>query len=385
MAFSIKYIKICLFGLCVSLTTCTDNIDIQEDYTWEEKAMSSIHEQLLMAVDEYNPMFPPRSVLSSGSVRNSNKEDWTCGFFSGTLWFAYELTNDTILFNSAIKFTNGVRDAKYRKDSHDIGFIINCSVGNALRLTKDQEYYNDMIIAAENLALRYDTRVGCIKSWDWSGWEFPVIIDNIMNLELLFRTAKITDNSLLRDIAISHADKTLLNHFRSDNSCFHLVNYDLKGNVLSKETHQGFDNYSSWTRGQAWALYGYTMCYRETKEDRYLNHAIKIAHYILNHPTLQKNKIPCWDLSVPHPNEELKDASAAAIIASALLEISSVCDDPKKSSSFFFFAEDILKTLSSNNYLNKPGTNGFFILNHSVGNYVKSEEVDVPIIYADYY
>ena len=204
-----------------------------------------------------------------------------------------------------------------------------------------------------------------------------------MNLELLSEVGKMTNNTKMTDAAISHADLTLQNQFRPDNSCFHLVNYDsINGNVISKETHQGFGDHTSWARGQAWALYGYTMMYRETKDQKYLQQAQKVAGFILNHPNLPKDKIPYWDFDAPKIPNEPRDASAAAIIASALLELSTF---ENAKTDYFKSAEFILKNLSSSKYLAKVGENGFFILKHSTGNWPKNSEIDTPLSYADYY
>jgi len=231
---------------------------------------------------------------------------------------------------------------------------------------------------------RFHSNVGLIKSWDNRKlWEYPVIIDNMMNLELLYDISKMTGNDNMKNACISHADKTLQNHFRSDYSSFHVVNYDsVSGKVISKVTHQGYSDSSSWARGQAWGLYGFTMMYRETKNPAYLNHARKIATFILNHPRLPKDKIPFWDFDAPNIPNEPRDASAAAIIASALIELSTYVTEKND---YFKTAETILKNLSSDNYLAKNGENGLFLLKHSTGNWPKKDEIDVPIAYADYY
>jgi rhamnogalacturonyl hydrolase YesR len=205
----------------------------------------------------------------------------------------------------------------------------------------------------------------------------------MMNLEFLYETGKLTNNQNMQNACISHADLTLKNHFRADNSCFHVVNYDsITGKIVEKVTHQGFNNNSSWARGQAWALYGYTMMYRETGKHIYLEQAQKVAAFIFNHPRLPKDLIPYWDFDAPGIPNEPRDASAAAIFASALVELSTFTNEKNN---YFKSAETILKNLSSDNYLAKIGENGLFILKHSTGNWPAKDEIDAPLAYADYY
>jgi rhamnogalacturonyl hydrolase YesR len=205
----------------------------------------------------------------------------------------------------------------------------------------------------------------------------------MMNLEFLYEMGKLTNNQNMQNACISHADLTLKNHFRTDNSCVHVVNYDsITGKIVEKVTHQGFNNNSSWARGQAWALYGYTMMYRKTGKRIYLEQAQKVAAFILNHPRMPKDLIPYWDLDAPNIPNEPRDASAAAIFASALVELSTFTNEKNN---YFNSAQTILKNLSSDNYLAKTGENGLFILKHSTGNWPAKDEIDTPLAYADYY
>jgi uncharacterized protein YyaL (SSP411 family) len=238
-----------------------------------------------------------------------------------------------------------------------------------------------LLQAAKSLASRYNPNVGCIQSWQHGDWEFPVIIDNMMNLELLFWAAKISGDHSYYLIAVNHAKKTLKNHFRKNGSSYHVVDYDAStGQVLSKTTAQGYANESAWARGQAWALYGFTMTYRETRDTIFLHHAEKIASYFIQH--LPRNKIPYWDFDAPNIPFEFQDASAAAIAASALVELSQFT---KRSNLYFATTEEMLNTLSQPAFFAPPGTNGDFILKHSVGNKPKNLETNVPLIYTDYY
>ncbi|MDB5012628.1 MAG: glucuronyl hydrolase, partial [Daejeonella sp.] len=291
---------------------------------------------------------------------------------------------DPELKSAAIKWTEALEKEQYNKGTHDLGFMLYCSYGNGYRLTKNEAYKPILLQGAESLSTRFDPKVGLIKSWNkFQQFNYPVIIDNMMNLEFLFWASKVSGNNKYRDLSITHADNTLKNHFRPDGSSYHLVAYDSVGNVLAKKTAQGAADNSAWARGQAWGLYGYTVMYRETKQKRYLDQAVKIANFYINHPNLPKDKVPYWDFNAPNiPNEE-RDASAAAISASALLELSKYVkkDLGKKYNSF---AEDVLVSLSSPEYFAASGNNNF-ILKHSTGHKPAKSEIDTPIIYADYY
>jgi unsaturated chondroitin disaccharide hydrolase len=323
----------------------------------------------------------PRSVKADTLVAVPSR-DWTSGFYSGSLWYMYDFTKDKKWEQAARKWTAGLEKEKYNTHTHDLGFMLYCSFGNGLRLTGDPAYKEILLQGAKSLSKRFNPVTGVIKSWDHGKWQFPVIIDNMMNLELLFWATKVSGDSSFYKIAVSHANTTLKNHFRPDNSSYHVLNYDtLTGDVIEKITAQGYANESAWARGQAWGMYGYTVAYRETKDKRYLDQAVKIADFFLKHPNLPKDKVPYWDFNAPNiPNEE-RDASAAAIMASGLLELSVHANRKDFKTS----AEEILASLSTPAYLASTGSNHDFILMHSVGHKPAKSEIDVPIIYADYY
>ncbi len=326
----------------------------------------------------------PRSLEANGTVRQVPSKDWTSGFYVGSLLKAYLLTDDDAYLNKAIEWLPYLEKEKYNDKTHDMGFKIYCSYGNAYEITDNESYKQVILESAKTLSTRFNPTVGCIKSWDFGGeqWEFPVIIDNMMNLELLFEATRLSGDSSFYQIADSHASQTLKNHFRADNSSFHVVDYDPEtGEVLQKLTHQGYSANSAWARGQAWGLYGFVMAYRYTKNESYLIQAQEIANYIFEHPNLPEDKIPYWDFDAPDKAEAPRDASAASICASALLELSKVTSD----STYKELAISILTSLSTEEYLLEAQTEVPFILKHSTGNMPKNDEVDVPISYADYY
>lgn len=328
----------------------------------------------------------PRTTDEQGRLVFTTLDDWTSGFFPGTLWYLYELSGDSAWLQPAIHYTEGMERIKYYRGNHDIGFMIYCSFGNGLRLTQKADYKDVIVTAARTLCERYRPGAGVIQSWPRQrGWDCPVIIDNMMNLELLFEATRMSGDSSFWNIAVSHADQTLKHHYRPDMSCYHVVDYDTEtGAVRSRVTAQGYADSSAWARGQAWGLYGYTMCYRYTRDPRYLKQAEAIARFIFTHPNLPKDLIPYWDYDVPNIEQEPRDASAAAITASALYELST-CVNAKEAKQYKKLADRIIKSLSSPNYRATLGTNGYFILMHSTGNKPGPNEVDVPLVYADYY
>ena len=345
---------------------------------------------MLKALPE--PTAYPRTTDNNGKLRTTPLNDWTEGFYPGSLWYIYENNKQNTWKQEAIRWTEALEPLKKQKGHHDIGFLIYCSFGNAYRLTKKEEYKQIIIEAANSLCTRFSPKTGCIKSWNyrksWNGkdeWFYPVIIDNMMNLEFFSWASKASGDDRFRKMAISHADKTMLHHFRDDYSCYHVVSYDtITGMPHKKQTHQGAADESAWARGQAWALYGFTMMYRETGKPDYLNHAKHIASFIMNHPNMPVDKIPYWDFDAPGIPNVPRDASAAAIMASALIELSQL-DKSTEAKSYLDFAEQQIRSLTSPDYLAAKGTNCNFALMHSTGHFPGKSEVDVPLSYADYY
>ncbi len=331
----------------------------------------------------------PRTLTARGDMHWTNPSfDWTEGFFPGSLWYVYDFTKNEEWREAAEKLQKLFEDHKYKTDNHDLGFIFNTAHGNGYTFTGNEDFKAVMITAADSLSTRFDPDVGCIKSWDvdggWQserGWKFPVIIDNMMNLELLFKVSEFTGNDKYRQIAIAHANTTLKNQFREDNSSYHVIDYDPEtGEVRKKETAQGFADESAWARGQAWGLYGFTVCYRYTEDKRFLQQAEKIATYISNQKNTDKNAIPYWDYDAPNDPNEPVDVSAAAITASALIEL-----DDYSEKLYLPEVNKILNTLAMDRYTAKIGEQHNFILKHSVGSIPHGHEIDVPLNYADYY
>ncbi|MBE6216822.1 MAG: glucuronyl hydrolase [Bacteroidales bacterium] len=319
----------------------------------------------------------PRT-FENGKLVTSDLRWWCAGFYPGICWYTCKLGGDTK--ELALNQTERLMNVEKLSQDHDIGFQVMPSVAHAYRETGDSKYLPVLEEGATRLAARFSPVVGATMSWNWEG-RFPVIVDNMVNLELLTYASKLFDRPEWKDIAVTHAWTTLRNHFRDDYSCYHLVDFDpADGSVKEKITHQGYTNDSAWSRGQSWALYGFTMMYRETGVPEFLEQAENVASFLLS--KLKDRPIPNWDYDAP---QQADDASSAAIMASAFLELSQYATDRKTSDMYWNQAEVILRELSSDKYLCKEGECAGFLLKHSVGHYAIGNEVDVPLLYADYY
>ena len=382
----------------------------------QEKVL--VNRSFVRAAQQYELMYEatpigmyPRTVDDDGSTRLVPAEplktggNWTNGFYPGVLWQIYAYTGDEQWKERAEKVTRALEIQKNQNHHHDIGFIIMSSFGKA-DLYSPSQYYKDVLIHSANTQLeRYSDVVGSIRSWDrWTSrgktfvTHFPVIIDNLMNLDLLFKAYELTGDEKYLTPAISHVEKTMQNHMREDGSAYHVVAYFPEtGEVEAKKASQGFSDSSAWARGQAWAIYGFTMCYRFTKNPAYLETAVKAADFFINHKNLPEDGIPYWDFNIGEftdyewkydPNryeEEPRDASAAAATASALLELKNYVNDPAKSAQYRKTAVKMLKCLSSAEYMAEKGENNYFLLKHSVASMPHNSSIDKPEIYADYY
>ena len=327
----------------------------------------------------------PRT-YENGQLKTIRYDHWVSGFFPGVLWLLYENSGNEELRRFAELYTERVEPAKKLTNTHDLGFMLYCSFGQGYRLTGNKHYLDVINEGTQSLLTRWNPKLGVIRSWDFGKqWQYPVIIDNMMNLEMLcFMTREFSDSRYMK-IAEKHAKTTIKNHFRKDYSTFHVVSYDtITGKPHAKNTAQGYADESAWARGQAWGLYGYTMMYRETRNPRYLKQARKIATFLMNHPRLPADKVPYWDYDAPDIPNAKRDASAAAIMASALIELSQL-DKSKMATKWLELAEQQLRSLSSPEYLAKEGEQGGFILKHGLGHMPEKHEIDVPLTYGDYY
>lgn len=327
----------------------------------------------------------PRSLDDAGKVVTVEPEDWTSGFFPGSLWLIYEHTRDDAWKQAATEYTTRLERLKEYGGTHDLGFMLGCSYGQAYRLTQDPDYRTVLITGANTLAGRFNQNVGAIRSWDFGPWKFPVIVDNMMNLELLTWASRESNDTSLLDVALRHADTTEKHHFRPDGSSFHLVDYDpATGAVLRKQTVQGAADSSAWARGQAWGLYGYTAMFRETRRPAYLERATTIADFLVKHPRLPADGVPYWDFDAPGIPKVPRDSSAAAIMSSALLELAGFVD-ADRAATYRAMAVKQLRSLASPAYRAAVGSNGGFLLMHATGHLPEGREIDKPLIYGDYY
>jgi hypothetical protein len=364
-------------------TACSPKLNTSKVFADAEKQTELMLKEIPAAKGGKPELASPRT-LENGQLKLVASRDWTSGFFPGILWFLNEYTGKEGWKSRAKEFTAHIEREKTNAVTHDMGFKIYCSFGTGYRLTNDAQYKGIIIQSARTLSTRFNPTVGAIRSWDHHKevWDFPVIIDNMMNLELLFAATRLTGDSSFYKIAVQHANTTIKNHFRPDYSSFHVIDYDTTtGNVLKKNTHQGYAHESAWSRGQAWGLYGYTMCYRETKDPAYLQQAERIAAFMLEHSNMPKDLVPYWDFNAPNVPAEPRDASAAAITASALYELSQYSSNAK---SYHKTADKIMQNLTKS-YRSAIGENKGFILIHSTGSKPANSEVDVPLTYADYY
>ena len=373
-----------MLALAVTAVQCAPKTDLINDNVENAK----IQLKSLVDASEAGDTVKIPSTFKDGEIVYVPTDDWVSGFFAGSLWYMYELTGDEYWAGHARKHTEILDSIQYLTWHHDIGFMVYDSYGNGLRL-KGIDGYKDVIVnAARSLSTRFRPAAGVIQSWDadkgWQGergWKCPVIIDNMMNLELLFKATEFSGDSTFAKIAVSHADKTMQNHYRPDYSTYHVVDYDPEtGEVRGRYTAQGYSDDSAWARGQAWSLYGYTMVYRFTSDKKYLDQAEKVAGFLFNNPNMPEDLVPYWDFDCPDIPDTYRDASSAAIIASALYELSYHTGNALYKEK----ADKIIESLSSPAYRAAQGTNGGFILMHSVGSIPHGSSIDVPLNYADY-
>jgi unsaturated chondroitin disaccharide hydrolase len=370
-------------GICSADSPVGSSLDI----SFCKPALDAAEVQL----DGFRKAYPDPSKIARSFENDQPKmvetRDWTSGFVSGSFWYMYEYTQDPGWLASAERWTAQLESQKNNTRTHDVGFIMFNSYGNGLRLTGNEAYKPVLVQSADSLMTRYSPVVGATRSWDFGSWGFPVIIDNMMNLELLYFASQTTGDQRYADAATTHASTTLKNHFRPDDSSYHVVDYDPEtGAVVHKQTHQGISDDSAWSRGQAWGLYGFTSVYRFTRDEQFLRQAQNIAEFYLNNPNLPDDMVPYFDFDVPNdPDiENFRDSSAAAVAASGLLELAAYVPEPQ-ASRYREAALDMLRSLASPAYSAETGSNGYFLLKHATGRWQANDEVDAALNYADYY
>lgn len=396
-------LRVIVLLLCLSyITSLSGQVskeDLKLDKGFINAELENAAQQIKFLAQSIDKSALP-TTYSNGKHVNWGASWWCSGFYPGTVLYLYEYTKDPELLAEAKTKLGYLEKEKLNTSTHDLGFMLYCSFGNALRITQDTIAYKDILITGANsLLTRFNNNTQTIRSWDggknWDGvpWTYPVIINNMMNLEFLTQASKLSGDRKYYDVAIAHANSTLKNHFRNNYSSYHVVDYDTEsGEVINRKTAQGAFDESSWSRGQAWALYGFVMMYRETKDRNYLDQAVGIADFYLNHANLAEDMVPYWDMdqnkvnveSKYYSRRELRDVSTASIVASALLELGQYTAGDQ-SRRYMTSAEIMITSLATQVYKANYRDNGGFILKHSVGSIPHDTEVDVPLTYADYY
>jgi rhamnogalacturonyl hydrolase YesR len=359
----------------------------------DESLKQLAREQFVFAAEQYAGLLKridrddtrlPRTI-SGGEITMIGATDWTSGFFPGSLWLIYEQTKDPAFRAAAENFTKRVESIQHFTGHHDVGFMLGCSYGEGWRITQDPAYHAVLVQGARSLATRFSPETGVIRAWDEGAWRYPVIVDNMMNLGLLWFAYAETREESFREITLSHARKTQANHFRDNGSTFHLVDYDpVNGSILKRQTVQGFADDSAWARGQAWALTGFAALARVSKDRTWLSQSQKVADFVLNHPHLPADGIPYWDFDATDIPNAPRDASSAAVMAVGLLDLAQQLGEPA-GAPYRALAARQLRSLAGPAYRAALNQNGNFLLMHSVGHRPQNSEVDVPLNYADYY
>lgn len=378
-----------LAAVCV-LTLLSVSCTNPQKKVYEQRVAAAAEktQHMVDAVTADGQLLIPCTINREGKLATCGIYDWRSGFFAGSLWYLYKMTGDEKWSDLAVRYDRLLEPVKNYTDNHDVGFMMYNSWGKELEFTGNKECEPVLVQTARSLCARYHEGAGVIQSWGRvqnADNNATVIIDNMMNLELLFEASRLSGDDTFRQIAITHADNTLANHFRPDGSCYHVLEYDqLTGEVRSRHTAQGYSDESTWSRGHAWAIYGFTLMYRYTREQKYLDRAVSTFEYMRNHRNMPADCVPYWDLEVPDTEGEERDASSAAIIASALLEMAEYVSD-EQAKDYIAYSDKIMDSLSSDAYWAAPGTNENFLLMHSVGSKPGHAEVDKPLNYADYY
>ena len=377
-----------VLGFCTCTLQPSGTLDVNKELDYcAKQTQRTLTELKTDSGIDYTMM--PRNIMADEqhwNCRKATKEEWCAGFWPGVLWYDYEYTKDKQVLEEAENFTHSLKFLSHIPAyDHDLGFLVFCSYGNGYRLTKNPAYKQVILDTADTLATLFNPIVGTILSWprevEPRNWPHNTIMDNMINLEMLFWAAKNGGNPYLYDIAVSHADKTMKSQFRPDYTSYHVAVYDtITGNLIKGVTHQGYADSTMWARGQAWAIYGYTVVYRETKDPKYLDFAQKVTDVYLDR--LPEDKVPYWDFDDPSIPDAPRDASAGAVVASALLELSTYLPNGT-GKRYKDAAIEMLTSLSSDSYQSGESKPSFLL--HSVGHWPNHSEIDASIIYADYY
>ena len=380
-------IKLAIPGLLLISFSCsrhelgTSDFDVNNSIKYCKQKLS----QTIKHFDEEERL--PRSINDGEKHWNgSSINSWTSGFYAGILWRMYELTGETLWSHHANYYTNilePVRRLPWK--THDFGFMMYYSYGLGYEMTQNPQYKIVLLETADSLATMFNPKVGTLESWPWMkrkrGWPHTTIVDNMMNLELLFWAAENGGNPVYRQLAEQHATKTLQDFMRPDNSTFHVVIYDSIGSdYIKRTTDQGWGDHSTWARGHSWATYGFVKAYKYTDNPTFLEAAENLAYYYLDH--VEKDMIPYWDFDAPNIPNEPKDASAAAIMSCALLELGSLSGEISKRNQFYRSGLEILKELSSEKYTTEVRD---AFLTNSVGSRPGNSEITSSLIYTDYF
>ena len=391
------------FSFAEPVTTASLKMTFMPLATDEEALLGLLPSLFAMCAEHYKALDAAASVKMKDSkgnyrlpggwnaktgLRTIGLDDWRVGHYPGSLWFLYEATGDTFFKERATVWTEILEPCKKITSHHDTGFVMYCSFGNARRILNTDKYDGILLETAKSLSRRYHNELGLIRSWGEIGdrKEFLVIPDNMMNLELLEAASKMPSGEGRFDkIARSHANVTMKHHFRADGGTYHVLNYDQRpeylGMVQEIRRGQGLSCGTAWARGQSWAIYGYTMMYRDTGDKAYLNFTQKVADYAINHSSMPNDGVPWWDYGAAGDE---RDSSAAAIMASGLLELSTFVEKSKGTFYRAFAARQLL-SLSSCAYFSSGDEIGHWILKHGVGYKPANSEIDTPLCYGDYY
>ena len=389
-----RLLKISTLVLLFSVFALTSHADSsfqvdQQLQRCHQKVRQALHD-LQKADGTLDYTMEPRNILhgdkqKAWNCRKATAEEWCSGFWSGILWMDYGYSHDSIVGRAAEGYTAALRPCVYRPVyDHDLGFITFCSFGKGYEQNHNATYRQTLLDAADSLATLFRPLAGTILSWPRNVKMFGghnTIMDNMMNLDLLFWASRHGGNPLLYDIAVTHAKTTMKHHFRPDGGCYHVAVYDtLTGDFIKGVTHQGYADNGTWARGQGWAIYGYTMVYRYTHEKVFLDFAQKVANYYLSRLP-EGDLIPKWDFDDPDPKAP-KDASAACVVADALLELQQYVGG-QKGQQYREKAVEMLRQLSSPEYFSGKRNDAFLL--HSTGHHPAGSEIDASIVYADYY